>query len=68
MGTADFDQRQIGTENLENDAPPGMTRVWLGIPGDKYGEWVVRASGIVLGLSLIVGAGTFVLVQRRRPE
>jgi hypothetical protein len=44
-----------------------MTRVWLGIPGDEYGQWVVRESGIVLGLTLIVGAATFAVVQRRRP-
>jgi hypothetical protein len=67
ISTVDFDQQQIGSEDLESSAPPGMTRVWLGIPGDEYGQWVVRESGIVLGLTLIVGAATFVVVQRRRP-
>jgi hypothetical protein len=67
ISTADFDQQQLGSEDLESTAPPGMTRVWLGIPGDEYGQWVLRESGIVLGLTLIVGAATLLLVQRRRP-
>jgi hypothetical protein len=67
ISTADFDQQAIGTDNPEANAPPGMTRVWLGIPGEKYGEWVVRESAIVLGLTLIVAAGTFAVVRRKRP-
>jgi hypothetical protein len=67
ISTVDFDQQQIGSEDLESTAPPGMTRVWLGIPGDEYGQWVGRESGIVLGLTLIVGAATLAVVRRRRP-
>jgi hypothetical protein len=67
ISTADFDQQQLGSEDLESTAPPGMTRVWLGIPGVEYGQWVLRESGIVLGLTLIVGAATSAVVRRRRP-
>jgi hypothetical protein len=49
------------------DAPPGMTRVWLGIPGAQYGTWVLREGVIVLAVTTLVGLTTLVVVQRRRP-
>jgi len=67
ISTAEFDQQQVPTDNPEASAPPGMTRVWLGVPGEKYGLWVLRESGILLGLTVLVGAATLVLVRRRRP-
>jgi hypothetical protein len=67
ISTAEWDQQQVGTDTPDSGAPPGMTRVWLGVPGDKYGLWVLRESAIVLGLTLLVGAATVVLVQRKRP-
>lgn len=67
ISTGDFDQQQIGTDNPAA-APPGMTRVWLGIPGEKYGLWVARESAILGALALVVSAMTLVVVQRRRPS
>jgi len=51
----------------EEQTPPGYTAVALGIPGEKYGLWVLRESAVVVALSLLVGTATVVLVQRRRP-
>jgi hypothetical protein len=66
ISTSDSDQQQIGLDNPAA-APPGMTRVWLGIPGEKYGPWVARESAVVLGGTMLIGAATLVLVRRKRP-
>ena len=47
--------------------PPGFTQVAIGIPGDKYGTWVLRESAIVGALGVISGGVALVTVQRRRP-
>ncbi len=66
ISTSNFDEQQIGSDTPAA-APPGMTRIWLGIPGEKYWLWVARESGVVLGATLLLGAATLVLVRRKRP-
>lgn len=40
----------------------------IGIPGDRYGLWVLLESAILGALALVVSAMTLVVVQRRRPS
>lgn len=67
ISTEEWDQQQLSADNPDPGAPPGMTRIWLGVPGEKYGLWVLRESGIVLGLALFMAGMTFLLIQRKRP-
>ena len=67
ISTEGFDQQQVTPTDNPPAAPPGMTRVWLGIPGEKYGLWVARESAVVLGATLLIGAATLLLVRRKRP-
>lgn len=63
----DYYQQHGDPENLETGVPKGITEVALGIPGDRYGTWVLRESAILGALALAIGALTLVVVQRRRP-
>lgn len=63
-----FDAQNFDPNSPGPTSPPGKTRVWLGIPGDQYNLWVAREAAIVLGASLLVAAGTVLIIRRRRPE
>lgn len=67
ISTSAFDQQQEGLANPAS-APPGMTRVWLGVPGEKYGLWVARESAVVLGMAALLAATSVGLVRRKRPD
>lgn len=48
--------------------PPGMTMTYLAIPPDRYLSFVVRESGVLLGVALVGGMATALVIGARRPE
>jgi hypothetical protein len=63
----DFYNRYGDIATPDGGAPEGFTEVAIGIPGDRYGLWVLRESAVLATLAL-TGAGLAALiVQRRRP-
>jgi hypothetical protein len=48
--------------------PPGMTLVYLATPPERYGSFVARESGVLIGVALLGGLAAAALIGSRRPE
>jgi hypothetical protein len=65
----DYDQayERFGDQFDEFGMAPGLTNVYYMVPAGRYGEFVLRESGLFGGVALVALAGTLRVVATRRP-
>jgi hypothetical protein len=65
----DYEQayERFGDQFDEFGMAPGLTNVYYMVPAGRYGEFVLRESGLFGGVALVALAGTLRVVATRRP-
>jgi hypothetical protein len=64
----DFYNRYGDIATPDGGAPEGFTEMAIGIPGDRYGLWVLRESGVLAAPALTAAGLAALIVRRRRPS